>query len=81
MTREEAIKKLHWFALDNRDKQIIDLAIEVLQDRPTGKWKAKSFHEFFCNNCEFSFDMMKCEFLESMKFCPNCGAKMERKEE
>ena len=44
-------------------------------DRPQGKWKAKSFHEFFCNNCGFSFDMMKCEFLENMKYCPNCGVR------
>ena len=49
-------------------------------DRPQGKWKAKSFHEFFCNNCGFSFDMMKCEFLENMKFCPNCGADMRERE-
>ena len=33
MTREEAIKKLHWFALDNRDKQIIDMAIEALSEQ------------------------------------------------
>ena len=45
-------------------------------DRPQGKWKAKSFHEFFCDNCGFSFDMMKCDFLENMNFCPNCGAYM-----
>ena len=44
-------------------------------DRPQGEWKAKSFHEFFCDNCGFSFDMMKCDFLENMKFCPNCGAR------
>ena len=42
-------------------------------DRPQGKWKVKSFHECFCNNCGFSFDVMKCEFLENMKYCPNCG--------
>jgi len=42
-------------------------------DRPQGKWKAKSFHECFCHNCGFSFDVMKCEFLENMKYCPNCG--------
>ena len=42
-------------------------------DRPQGKWKAKSFHEYFCHNCGFSFDIMKCEFLENMKYCPNCG--------
>ena len=48
-------------------------------DRPQGKWKAKSFHEFFCDNCGFSFDMMKCDFLENMNFCPNCGADMRNK--
>ena len=42
-------------------------------DRPQGKWKAKSFHEYFCHNCGFSFDIMKCDFLENMKYCPNCG--------
>lgn len=54
----------------------LDKAIEALSaDRPQGKWKAKNFHEFFCNNCGFSFDMMKCEFLENMKYCPNCGVR------
>ena len=48
-------------------------AVEVVQ----GKWKAKSFHECFCDNCGFTFDIMKCDFLENMKFCPNCGAKMD----
>ena len=57
-----------------------ELATEAMSiipsaDRPQGKWKAKSFHEFFCNNCGFSFDMMKCEFLENMKYCPNCGVR------
>lgn len=41
-------------------------------DRPQGEWKVKSFHECFCHNCGFSFDIMKCEFLENMKYCPNC---------
>lgn len=44
-------------------------------NRPQGKWKAKSFYEYFCNNCGFSFDIMKCEFLENMKYCPNCGVR------
>lgn len=38
-----------------------------------GEWKAKSFHEVYCDNCGFDFDIMKCDFLENMKFCPNCG--------
>jgi membrane protease subunit (stomatin/prohibitin family) len=46
-------------------------------DRPQGKWKAKTFHECICDNCGFSFDIMKCDFLENMKFCPNCGARMK----
>ena len=46
-------------------------------DRPQGKWKAKSFHEVYCDNCGFNFDIMKCDFMERMYFCPNCGAKMK----
>lgn len=42
-------------------------------DRPYGKWKVKSFHECLCEKCGFSFDIMKCDFLENMRFCPNCG--------
>ena len=62
---------------DAYDKAYIISTLEEVPkaDRPQGKWKAKSFHEFFCNNCGFSFDMMKCEFLENMKYCPNCGVR------
>ena len=60
-------------------REIVKEAVErfkeeyEIADRPQGKWKAKSFHEYFCHNCGFSFDAMKCEFLENMKYCPNCG--------
>ena len=61
--------------------ELHDMIIELPSaDRPQGKWKAKSFHEFFCDNCGFSFDMMKCDFLENMNFCPNCGADMREAE-
>lgn len=82
MTREEAIYRLRncaWLGTHKdreETEQAVEVAIKALQDRPQGKWKAKSFHEFFCDNCGFSFDMMKCDFLENMKFCPNCGARM-----
>ena len=48
-------------------------AVEVVH----GKWKAKSFHEVYCDNCGFDFDIMKCDFMERMNFCPNCGANMK----
>ena len=45
-----------------------------------GKWIAKSFHEVCCDNCKFDFDIMTNEFMDKMKYCPNCGAKMEVQE-
>lgn len=78
--RSDAIKALKREKSDwNNDYNVpIDHCIERLNkvksaDRPQGKWKAKSFREYFCHNCGFSFDVMKCEFLENMKYCPNCG--------
>ena len=39
--------------------------------------------EFVCSNCNESFvssEMTDEEFLQMMKYCPNCGAKMKNKE-
>ena len=44
--------------------------------RSTGKWKAKTFHHCYCTNCDFTFDIMKCDFMGDMNFCPKCGASM-----
>lgn len=49
-------------------------------ERKKGKWKAKSFHEVFCNKCGFDFDIMTNDFLDKMNFCPNCGADMRGEE-
>ncbi len=46
-----------------------------------GAWKARNFHVLYCTNCEFDFDIMKCEFISEMKYCPHCGAKMEGEHE
>ena len=46
------------------------------EDRPTGKWKALTYHTCYCTNCNFDFDIMKCDFMAKMNFCPNCGADM-----
>ena len=37
--------------------------------------------EFVCSNCKESFctsEMTDWQFIETMKFCPNCGAKMKK---
>lgn len=51
-----------------------------LEERPHGKWKAFNFHIIYCNNCGMNIDIMKCKFLDLLKFCPNCGASMIKKE-
>lgn len=42
-----------------------------------GWWLAKSFHEVYCDNCGFDFDIMTNEFIDKMRYCPNCGIKMQ----
>lgn len=85
--REDVLKQI-WEWVTNREFNYTN-ATHWLQKRieaiPTidavsvvrGAWKAKSFHEVYCDNCGFTFDIMKCDFLENMKFCPNCGARMK----
>ena len=55
-----------------------------------GKWVAKpqEFYigdtEWMCSNCKEEFcplEMSSDDFLETMKYCPNCGAKMDGKEQ
>ena len=86
----DALERDGWrmFRIVRIDEKTMESQIRKPTDFPTvdaepvrhGKWKAKSFHEFFCDNCGFSFDMMKCDFLENMNFCPNCGADMREAE-
>ena len=84
------LSKIGEYAMHPNEELVNNLAIafDIVVDAPTidavevvhGEWKAKSFHEVYCDNCGFTFDIMKCDFLENMKFCPNCGARMSRGE-
>ena len=56
--------------------QCIREAPIVEPKQKTGRWLANSFHEVYCDQCGFYFDIMKNEFIDKMKFCPNCGAGM-----
>jgi predicted nucleic-acid-binding Zn-ribbon protein len=58
----------------------IERMASVTPQPKVGKWLAKSFHEVYCDNCGFDFDIMTNEFMDKMKYCPNCGAKMEVEE-
>lgn len=68
--------------LDGKCEDVIPLedAIAIIDfvktEQNVGRWKAKDFHTCYCTNCDFTFDIMKCDFMDKMMFCPNCGARM-----
>lgn len=90
MTKEEAIK---WFKENpfyNENHKPFLMAIEALQDRPTGEWmemgtNADGTHNIKCDQCGEGFKTRgharSHNTKNKYKFCPNCGAKMERKED
>lgn len=58
---------------------------QVQETPPLSWWKAERDEheicatEFTCNNCKVTLcrsDMTDKEFATSMKYCPNCGARM-----
>ena len=58
----------------------IVIALKSLKERKKGKWENKNTvgHYFYgkCSKCgqELVIDMW---YTQNMKFCPNCGTKME----
>lgn len=58
----------------------IDMAIEALQDRPTGKWVSKSNYPFadvyYCSNCSELAEVNLYGKWILSDYCPNCGADM-----
>ncbi len=69
-------------------KSLADVpAVDPESLRPKGRWENRTEQNVFgsvdmavCSNCgdwfvlnDWTFD----EFVENMRFCPNCGAKME----
>lgn len=70
----QEVNDYRWF------KSILEELPSVTPQQQMGKWLAKSFHEVYCDNCGFDFDIMTNKFIDKMKYCPNCGAKMEVEE-
>ena len=85
MTRQEAIKHLEeWKECISSAyrRQVIDMAIEALADRPTGEWVRKydkqiNCYWYECNQCGEYRPRNVFGNEWSSPYCPNCGAKME----
>ena len=90
MTREEAIKRLQevkvWAKDD--DLTVIDMAIEALQERPTGHWRDDG-EMMWCSNCGHGEDAYFGCYDVPLNangmigwarrypaYCKRCGAKM-----
>ena len=83
MTREEAVEKLKVFApmVVDDTREALDMAIEALQAEPVkhGKWKYYNYSDI--NNPYVGlYECTVCKQHEHIKhkFCPNCGAKMDK---
>lgn len=57
---------------------IIEMKKSAITQKERSVWKSKSFHVVYCNNCKFEFDIMRCEFIGQMNYCPYCGANMQQ---
>lgn len=85
MTREEAIMWLIKPARTSTDigeikeKEIeaYNMAIEALQDRPTGRW-VRSGNTLICPICGAKGEDIKDDYC--FNYCPNCGADMRKGE-
>ena len=97
MTREEAISE--WTFRSNHIKkwleeygeepsirhyvELIDMAIEALQDRPEGEWTktvdGNGWNEWWVFKCPLCGATIVDEQSRSWKynFCPSCGARMK----
>lgn len=91
MTNEEAIAILDTIPTIGEQVDALEMAIEALQERKTGKWKEvyaetdyrDGWIEFCCEFCEYRHGLESGEYGWSYgepipwKYCPICGAKME----
>ena len=89
MTRQEAIQILSTrnahgvlCGYTSGVTEALDMAIEALQNRPTGVWVDKGGYSE-CSECgevAQKVELCDCVYERLTKFCPNCGAIMENKE-
>ena len=83
ITREQAIQILSTrdahgvlFGYTSGAREALDMAIEALQDRPTGRWI--DYSDEGCVECPFCHSATNCDGnKDELHFCFSCGAKME----
>ena len=83
MTRENAIEKLKLLR-DNMNfvevfEEALDMAIEVLRDKPKGEWIDSRDTDTPWND-GFKCSACKSNSLIRYNFCPNCGKPMLKKD-
>ena len=88
MNKEEAIKAIQsfigWFKTDSRIYKALQMAIQALsQEQKSGIWigiDEEPHEDYECSCCGYvvSTFTANIEPHTEYKYCPNCGAKMER---
>ena len=79
MTREEAIQVLQTALTSpliyGEYADAISMAIEALEDRPTGKWIKSDIlpNGWHCSHCD---SPVMTDDIDEMLFCPHCGTEM-----
>ena len=88
MTPEQAIEELREIKNGEIDEygeeniestiEAIDMAIEALQKRKTGKWIITARNGTLCSECKSGLRKMPMLFGNPLfKYCPFCGLKIE----
>ena len=77
-------------AQNEKAKEAVATAIKALKQQKTGKWKCKGmgcyctdmqgretwYRSYQCDSCEHIIRAIEGN-IETCKYCPNCGARME----
>lgn len=62
--------------------EALDMAVEALRDRPMGEWVDKGRYSE-CSKCgevAQKVELCDCVYEHLTNYCPNCGARMLRKD-
>ena len=78
MTKIEALKILDEIPTIGEQVDALEMAIEALEERKTGKWIYLNSNSFKCSLCGnfLNFNGVNAGRGDA-NYCPNCGAKME----